>query len=80
MALSERRLLELKEELAEAKTAVSELTGQQTAMMKQLKDDYGCKTIEEAEAKLKEMTDSVSLLDKKIEKASTELETLLEEE
>jgi peptidoglycan hydrolase CwlO-like protein len=79
MALTEQQLLDLKEKIADAKTEVSELTGQQTALMKQLKDDYGCKTIKEAEAKLKEMEDSIASIDKKIAKGVKELEELYNE-
>ena len=74
MALNEEQLLDLKADVDEAKTKVSELTGQQTIQMKQLKEDWGCKTIEEAEEKLEEMEDSISKLEKKIEKGVKELE------
>lgn len=74
MALNEQQLLDLKDKVDTAKTAVSELTGQQTALMNQLKTDWGCKTIKEAEDKLAEMERSISILDKKIERGVKELE------
>jgi predicted nuclease with TOPRIM domain len=77
MALTEKQLLDLKEQVDEAKTKVSELTGQQIALMKQLKEDWGCKTIQEAETKLEEMGKTISILEKKIERASAELELQL---
>jgi phage shock protein A len=72
--LTEQQLLDLKDDVAEAKTKVSELTGQQNALLPQLKTEYGCKTISEAEVKLKEMDDSISVIDKMIEKGCVELQ------
>jgi flagellar biosynthesis chaperone FliJ len=72
--MTEKELLELKEKVDEAKQTVSELTGQKNALMKQLKDDWGCKTIEEAEEKIGTMDRDISLLEKKIEKGIKELE------
>lgn len=42
MALTEKQLVELKESVTQAKTRVSELRGQLTALMKQLKEDWEC--------------------------------------
>ena len=74
MALNEQQLLDLKDQVDEAKQKVSELKGQQNALNKQLADDWKCKTIEEAEKKLKEMETSIASIDKKIEKGVFELE------
>jgi len=74
MSLNKEELLELKDKVGEAKTTVSELTGQQTAILKQLKDDYGCETVEEAKVKLKEMSKNIDTLDRKIAKGVEELE------
>ena len=63
-----------KKRVEDAKTQVAELNGQQTALMNQLKNDWGCKTIEEANTKLKGMESSISLLEKKIERGVKELE------
>ena len=72
--LNEQQLLDLKEKVEDAKTQVSELNGQQTALMSQLKNDWGCKTIEEANTKLKGMENAISILEKKIERGVKELE------
>jgi peptidoglycan hydrolase CwlO-like protein len=71
--MNEKELLELKDKVDEAKQVVSELTGQRNALLKQLKDDWGCKTIEEAETKLAKMDKDIDALEKKIEKGVTEL-------
>ena len=72
--MTEQQLLDLKENVAEAKQKVSELTGQQTVLLNQLKTDWDCKTIKEAEDKLAEMEKNISVIDKKIEKGIKELE------
>jgi predicted nuclease with TOPRIM domain len=72
--MTEQQLLDLKDQVEEAKTKVSELTGQKQALMNQLKTDWNCKTIEEANTKLKEMENSISVLEKKIERGVNELE------
>ena len=80
MALDEQQLLDLKDKIEAAKTNVSSLNGQKQAMMKQLKDDWDCDTIEQAEEKLKQMEKNIGLLDKKIDTATKELEKTIEVE
>lgn len=70
---TEAELLKLKADIDSARIKVSELTGQQNALMGQLKE-WGCKTIEEAESKLKEMETSISDFDVKIAKGIKDLE------
>ena len=76
--MTKQELLDLKSDVAEAKSKVSELTGQKTALMSQLKTDWDCKTIKEAEDKLQEMENSISKLEKKIETGVSELENKYE--
>jgi len=78
--LDEQQLLDLKDKIEAAKTNVSSLSGQKQAMMKQLKDDWDCNTVEEAEKKLKLMDENISKLDKKIDTATKELEKTIEVE
>jgi len=59
-------LLDLKQDIEDAKTKASELNGQLTALKKQLKNDWDCNTIEEAETKLDEMEVSIQSIDTKI--------------
>jgi len=74
MSLSEEELLELKEEINDAKTRASELTGQQKALLQQFKNEFGCRTVEEAKKKLAEMELSISSQEKRIAKSIGELE------
>jgi predicted nuclease with TOPRIM domain len=76
--LNEKQLLDLKEDVGEAKQKVAELTGQNTALINQLKTDYSCKTIAEAEEKLAKMDKDISIIDKKIEDGIKDLETKYE--
>ena len=70
---TETEFLALKKNIDEARTKVSELKGQLNALLSQLKE-WECKTIEEAEAKLKEMTEELSNFDNKIASGIKELE------
>lgn len=56
-------LLALKEKVEEAKTKVSELNGQQKVLLKQLKEDYKCGTIEAGETKLKKLEEEINTLE-----------------
>jgi hypothetical protein len=71
--MTEQELLKLKKDTEAAKTAVSELTGQQTAILKQLKDDWQCKDVIETEKMLEKMQSDIDLVDQKIETGVNEL-------
>jgi flagellar biosynthesis chaperone FliJ len=73
--MTDSELLKLKNDIDNAKIKVSELTGQQTALLAQLKE-WDCKTVEEAEAKLKEMQTEIEAIDKKIEAGIKELQNV----
>ena len=70
---TESDLLKLKSDIDKAKVAVSELTGQRNALMKQL-EEFGCKTIDDADSKLKEIESEVSVFNNKITTGIKELE------
>lgn len=72
--MTEKDLFDLKEKVDKAKEQVSEYTGQRTVLLKQLKSDWKCNSIEEAEDKLQEMKEEILGLDKSIETGITELE------
>jgi hypothetical protein len=66
--------LQLKRQVDEAKSTVNQLKGHKQALMKQLKDDWKCNTIEEAEKKLDKMDDEINLLDTEISEGIKNLE------
>jgi len=72
--LNETQLLKLKKQVEEAKTEVSELRGHQSALTKQLKEEWGCKDIAEAEKKLKAMQKEIEQIDASIAEGIKELE------
>lgn len=80
MSLSKDQLLDLKEKIDNTKTTISEYTGQLQGMMKSLKDDWGCTTVEEAKKKLTHLEKNVEVLQKKLNTGILELETQLNEE
>jgi predicted nuclease with TOPRIM domain len=72
--MTETDLLKLKSDIEKAKQTVSELNGQKTALMSQLKE-WDCKTIEEADSKLAEMEKEISNFNNKIAIGTKELES-----
>jgi len=72
--MTEKNLLDLKQQIDEAKTSVSELKGQQTALLKQLKDTYKCTTVKEAEKLAEKMQRDITALQTQIDKHTKELE------
>ncbi|MFP4025768.1 MAG: hypothetical protein ACLFVR_14690 [Thiohalospira sp.] len=78
--MNEKELLDLKEEINEAKTEVAELKGQRKSLMTQLKDTWGCSSIEKAQEKIKLMRKSIEDLQDKINEEIEELEKYFENE
>lgn len=72
--MTEKDLLNLKKEVDEAKNELAELRGQRTALNRQLKEQYGCATLQAAEKKLKEMEGQMDDLNSKIEEGLEELD------
>jgi len=73
--MTARELLELKEQIAKAKNTVAELKGQQNAMMKQLREEWKCDTVEDAENLIRKMDGEIDALNKNIEEGMKELES-----
>jgi hypothetical protein len=70
---TEKELLELKANIEKSKIAISGLKGQETAVLNQLQE-WNCKTITDAETKLKEMQDELTVIDAEIESGIRKLE------
>lgn len=71
--MTARELLELKDNIAKAKNTVAELKGQQNAMMKQLREEWKCGSLEDAEKLIQKMDAEIDALNKSIEKGLEEL-------
>ena len=72
--MKEQDLLRLRKEIDRAKSEVSELKGQQKHLLKQLKDEWGCKDTEEAQKKLKNLVQQEKDLQEQINEALQEIE------
>ena len=77
--MTEKDLLKLKREIDEAKTSVADLNGQLTAMMKQLKKDWNCASVEDGEKLLKKMKKEIEGLEEQIETGVKEIEEKYEQ-
>lgn len=65
--MTEHELLQLKEEIDEAKELQSKLEGQREALLQQLKEEYGCSTIKQAEKLLTKMEKDIETMSDEIQ-------------
>lgn len=72
--MNEKELLKLKEKINNAKSEVSELKGQEKYLIKELKDNWNCASIEDAKKTLKKLEVDIQQIDQKIDEATRELE------
>ena len=75
--MTEQELLDLKQEIEQAKENLSKLEGRKEAKMDQLKADYGIKTIAAAQKKIKQLEKEIAEWGEKIRVATKELENKL---
>ena len=71
--MDEKQLLALKQEIDEAKSKISELTGTKNQLMKDLEERWDCKTLKEAEGSHKKLATEIRTLSDKIDKGVKEL-------
>ncbi len=74
MSIDKEGLLELKDKIEDAKSNVNLLNGQLQEQMRQIKNEFGCSSLEEGEEKLKLMDISIADFEKRIEKGAKDLE------
>lgn len=72
--ITEEELLQRKQEIDDAKNELAELKGEEKALLAQLKKDWSCETVADAEKKVKEMESNLEKLEDEIETLSEELE------
>jgi predicted Rossmann-fold nucleotide-binding protein len=68
------KLLNLKQDIDNAKTNIAKGEGKKEALMTELKEQWQCTTIKQAEKKLQKHIDEAHDLNNQIEKGVTELE------
>lgn len=72
--MTEKQLLELKKKIETTKIEISTLKGRQDILMQQLKDQWGCDSIKQAEDKLLSLQKEVENLDAQIDQGLYELD------
>lgn len=72
--MTEKELLNLKNNIDQAKKQISELEGERKALLKQLESDWGCKTIEEAHEKADGLSSAIETLNQSIQQGLQELD------
>ena len=71
----EQRLMELKTEIDKCQQEVSKLEGQKDLLNKQLKEDWKCDTIEEAQEMITKLKEQVDTLSNEIDTGIEEIES-----
>lgn len=71
--MNETQLLELKSEIDDAKSKISELKGTKKQLMKDLKGNWDCSSLEEAEKKHEKLGSQITKLSEQIDKGVKEL-------
>lgn len=64
--MNEQELLKIKEQIEEAKGEVSELQGRKKYLLQELKENWGCKTVDEAFEKIELLKKQVEDIENKI--------------
>jgi len=72
--MDKKGLLELKEQIDEAKKTAGELTGKLNYLNSQLKETWDCKNVTEADTKVNVMYKKIEKLEKQIKTGIEELE------
>jgi len=72
--MTEHKLLELKDQIEDAKSEVSKLEGRRDALREELKDDWACGTIKQAKNLLGDLEKELTQLENKLSKGIKELE------
>jgi len=75
--MTEQGLLDLKQEINEAKDKSTKLQGRKDLLVEQLKEKYNVTTLKQAKEKLKKMEQSLETLHVQIEDATEKLEEKL---
>jgi seryl-tRNA synthetase len=77
--MTTEELIELQEEIEQRKTQKAQLEGERNAIMKQLKEEFGCVSIKQVEAVIAKKEKEVEALEEEIESGLAELETTLKQ-
>ena len=78
--MTPEELLELKEKIDTSKTNVAELEGRKKQLNEDLKKNWKCDTLEQAEKKVDDMQEDIDEKNKTINEKTTALEEQLDEQ
>lgn len=67
------KLLELKNQIDNAKSEVQQLEGRKKYLFQELEENYGCKTIDQAKKKLQKLKKEIQTKQEKIDQQTAEL-------
>lgn len=76
--MTEQQLVDLKRKIDSSKSKQSELKGKKKALMENLLNTWGCKTVDEASKKVEEFKSQIEKLGAEITKATREIEETYE--
>jgi len=76
MAITIEQIQAIKDQAQQKRTTLERCKGNLEQLLKQLKDEFGCETVEEAKQKLKQMEQDGIALSQKIEKMKTRVVAL----
>ena len=77
--MNEKQLMKLKDEVDRAKSASAELRGRRDYLSKELDSKFGCKSIKQAEAKLKELGAEIAEIDEQLAEGIAKCEDMLQD-
>lgn len=66
-------LMRMKEKMEKAKTEKAQVEGRLQAVMERMEKDFGCKTVEEAEKRLSQLSKEADVLQSSLQAKVTEL-------
>lgn len=77
--MTEQELLDLKQEIIEAKESLNKITAKKDVLMDEIKKKFGVSTIAAARKKVEKMSKEIGEQEQQIQEAMEELESKLEE-
>ncbi len=77
--MTEKELLDLKEEMNDAKQDLATLNGEKQGLIRQLKTDWDCSSVADARKKVQEMEEELAEIEQDLKTGTAELEKLLED-
>lgn len=78
--LTEKQLFNLKDQIEQANNALNQLTGKKQILLKTLKTDFKCNSLEDAKEKLSDYDGQIKEITKEIKDLSIKIESQLEVE